>query len=338
MYSIAKQILFRSDPETVHERVLDWLCFLQSFSVGRHILSFMAGSTVRSPVNAMGLEFNHPIGLAAGFDKNARAVPAIQALGFSFIEVGTVTPRPQPGNDKPRIWRFPESRALVNALGFPGEGAAAVAQRLDGLRTRDLVRIPIGVNVGKNADTPAEKTGDDCFRVIARFKDLADYFVINVSSPNTPGLRDLQTAARLRSVIEPSKNHLARTGNRPLLIKIAPDLADDDIHAIAALLKELDLAGIVAANTTIRRELVAAAASLPRGGLSGSPLYPRTIELVKLLRNDLPNRHAIIAVGGISTPTHVSELLGTGASLIQVYTQFVYGGPRTVRQMQQAPD
>jgi dihydroorotate dehydrogenase len=329
-WPFVKPILFQLDPERAHHLALARLESLQWSAWGRALLRGVAGAISEQSCDVMGLPFRHPLGLAAGFDKDARAVIGLQELGFSHVEIGTVTPRPQPGNPKPRIWRFPEANALVNALGFPGEGMQIVAKRLQTIRSSGLLKIPVGINIGKNADTPLEKAGSDYRAVLEELYEVGDYFAVNVSSPNTIGLRSLQTVANLRVVLEPLQNILARRGVKPLLIKIAPDLADEELILIARLANELQLAGIIAGNTTIRRELVRRAVALERGGLSGAPQFTRTIEMVKLFRTELKDSICIIAVGGIANRQGLDAAMAAGANLVQAYTGFVYGGPSFV--------
>lgn len=330
LWSLLKPILFRIDPEHAHEFTLARLEHLQWSEAGRALLRKLAGPIKVQPCTAMGLTFQHPLGLAAGFDKDARAVIALQELGFSFVEIGTVTPRPQPGNPKPRMWRFPEARALVNALGFPGAGMQVVVKRLDTIRSSGLLKIPIGINMGKNADTPLEKASSDYLAVLNELYEVGDYFAINVSSPNTAGLRTLQTVDSLRAIVEPLQEVLAKRGTKPLLIKIAPDLSNDELAAIARLAADLRLSGIIAGNTSIRRELVPRAAALDRGGLSGAPLFARTVEMIKLLRAELKDSVCIIAAGGINFADQKCALMSHGANLIQGYTGFIYSGPTYV--------
>jgi dihydroorotate dehydrogenase len=333
MYPLLRQLLFLRDPEDAHNRAISLLENLGPSAVGRALLRYMGGHCPGDPVRAMGLDFVHPVGMAAGFDKNARAVLGLQELGFSSVEVGTVTPRPQPGNVLPRLWRFPESEALVNSLGFPGEGMLDVRRRLQTIRDGGQVRIPIGVNLGKNSVTPAEAAVEDYLKVLDGLYDVGDFFVVNVSSPNTPGLRDLQAIQYLSPILETLANRAQQRGGKPLLVKIAPDLADADVVAIGRLARELNLAGIVAANTTIRRSLVPGAEALDRGGLSGAPLLPRTHELIKLLRKELAPEQTLIACGGICSPERLRQTLALGANLAQIYTAFIYLGPRCVRQL-----
>ncbi len=333
MYFLLRPIFFRRDPESAHDSVLSLLSRLSHSSSGRALLRAVGGTVPRVPQTVMGLHFSHPVGIAAGFDKNVTAVLALQELGFSYVEVGTVTPQPQEGNPKPRVWRFPNSEALVNALGFPGNGMAAVGRRLRAIRASGHLTIPVGINIGKNRDTDANQAVNDYLAVLAELHDVGDYFVINVSSPNTPGLRDLQSLKYLRPLMESVVNRVIQLGQKPVLLKITPDLADHEIAEIAGLSKELPIAGIVAGNTTIHRNLVAEARQLDRGGLSGAPLFPRTLEMVKLLREELAPGQVIMAAGGISSAKRLQEVLHAGANLAQVYTAFIYLGPRTARRL-----
>lgn len=331
MYELLRPLLFSGDPEKVHDRVLTALEIAGESSRGRKLLARIAGKNSAASVRTMGLTFDHPIGLAAGFDKDARALPALFALNFAFVEIGTVTPRPQPGNPKPRMWRFPEAHALVNAMGFPGEGMHAVKRRLISLFERELITRPYGINIGKNATTPLEQASDDYQAVLRELLNFGDYFVVNVSSPNTPGLRTLQKPDSLRRLLFPLMQ--MTKGNKPLLLKVAPDLTDDDLITAASVVTELGLAGMVCANTSIRREMVPRAATLDRGGLSGSPIFPRTVECVSIVRQHLDKNATIIAAGGLDSPERVHFALSAGANLIQVYTPFVYLGPRVVKKL-----
>jgi dihydroorotate dehydrogenase len=333
VYSLLRPLLFLRDPEVAHESALKFLERLQDMDIGRGWLRWLAGKHASQHVHAMGLSFAHPLGMAAGFDKDARVVLALQELGFAFVEIGTVTLRPQLGNARPRLWRFPEAHALVNALGFPSEGAEPVHARLAVLRTKGLVRIPVGINIGKNLDTPLENVVRDFTEVFDTLHDVGDYFVVNVSSPNTPGLRDLQSRVQMRPLLFELSEHNARRGAKPLLVKIAPDLVDEDIVAVGQLIRELDLAGVVAGNTTVCRELAPRAAALSRGGLSGEPLFPRTITMLDGLRRELAPHQTLIATGGIGSADQLQECLSHGAQLAQVYTSFIYHGPRCVAKL-----
>ncbi|HEY3296986.1 MAG TPA: quinone-dependent dihydroorotate dehydrogenase [bacterium] len=333
MYKFFRKIAFLRDAEAVHDSVLHLFERLQSNPQGRVFLHGMAGPPVLRPTTVMGLNFIHPLGIAAGFDKDARVTPALQELGFSYVEVGTVTPEPQPGNPKPRIWRFPEADALVNALGFPGEGMRRVGERLHAMRADGSLRIPVGINFGKNATTPVELALSDYKKVFEHLYDLGDYFVVNVSSPNTVGLRDLQAVEKLRPLLGELAEINAAAKSKPLLVKIAPDLADEDVVAIGRLSRELGLAGVVAGNTTIRHDLVPRAVAITRGGLSGAPQFPRTRQLLTLLRSELSKDQTLMAAGGIDSPERLEECLTLGANLVQVYTAFIYHGPRCARKV-----
>jgi dihydroorotate dehydrogenase len=287
-------------------------------------------------VRAFGRELPSPIGLAAGLDKDAVAPDLLAALGFGFVEVGTVTARPQPGNPRPRLFRLPRDRALINRMGFNNAGAAAAAARL-ARRRGDAV---VGGNIGKSKAAGDAEALDD-YRASARaLGPVCDYLVVNVSSPNTPGLRDLQATARLEPLLRAIRAELdaAVPGRRvPLLVKIAPDLADEDVDAVADLARTLDLDGIVATNTTIGRggltTPAAEVAALGAGGLSGPALAPRALAVLRRLRARVGAEMLLVAAGGISTAADVAERLAAGATLVQIYTAFVYGGPGTPRRL-----
>ncbi len=287
-------------------------------------------------VRALGLDFPGPLGLAAGFDKDARGTAGLGALGFGFVEVGTVTARAQPGNDRPRMFRLTADRALVNRMGFNNEGAAAAATRL-GRRPRSPI---VGVNIGKTKAVPDDEAAADYAASARAVAAVADYVVVNVSSPNTPGLRDLQATERLRPVLVAVREALdaAAAGRRvPLLVKIAPDLADADVDAVADLALELGLDGIIATNTTIARDGLASpaaeVAAAGAGGLSGPPLGARALAVVRRLRARAGDRLVLIAAGGIETPDDAWTRLQAGATLVQAYTGFIYGGPLWPRRM-----
>ena len=287
-------------------------------------------------VRALGLDLPGPLGLAAGFDKDARGTAGLGALGFGFVEVGTVTARAQPGNDRPRMFRLPADRALVNRMGFNNEGAAAAAARL-----RRRPRSPVvGVNIGKTKAVPDDAAAADYAASARAVAAVADYVVVNVSSPNTPGLRDLQATERLRPVLVAVREALdaAAAGRRvPLLVKIAPDLADADVDAVADLAVELGLDGIIATNTTISRDGLASpaaeVAAAGAGGLSGPPLRARALAVLRRLRARAGDRLVLIAAGGIETPDDAWARLQAGATLVQAYTGFIYGGPLWPRRM-----
>lgn len=280
-------------------------------------------------VHAFGRELPGPLGLAAGFDKDAKGVRALLALGFGFVEIGTVTAEPQPGNPRPRLFRLPRDRALINRMGFNNEGAAAAARRLAhrGAGT-------VGANIGKTKRTPEADAVADFTASAARLAPLADYLVVNVSSPNTPGLRDLQAVGKLRPLLIAVRGacELASPTRRvPLLVKIAPDLADADVDAVADLALELGLDGIIATNTTIARSGLATpdaeVAGLGAGGLSGPPLAARALAVLQRLRAKVGARVTLVAAGGIETADDAWQRIRAGATLIQAYTGFIYGGP-----------
>jgi dihydroorotate dehydrogenase len=285
-------------------------------------------------IDALGLHFAHPVGLAAGFDKNATAYEALAALGFGFVEVGTVTGQAQPGNPKPRLFRLPADRALINRMGFNNLGASVVTTHLTGQRS-----VPIGVNIGKTKIVSEENAASDYVASTRLLGPLADYLVVNVSSPNTPGLRNLQTVELLRPLLAAVKAELGKISpRRPLLVKIAPDLNDADIDAIADLALELELDGIIATNTTISRAgLRSSAAEIEAcgaGGLSGAILKGRSLEVLQRLYARVGKRLILISVGGIETAEDAWARLAAGASLVQIYTGFVYGGPLLVWSLQ----
>jgi len=291
-------------------------------------------SDPRLAVEALGLHFAHPVGLAAGFDKNATAYEALAALGFGFVEVGTVTGQAQPGNPKPRLFRLPADRALINRMGFNNLGASVVATHLTQKRS-----VPIGVNIGKTKVVSEQDAASDYVHSTRLLGPLADYLVVNVSSPNTPGLRNLQTVELLRPLLASVKAELAKiSARRPLLVKIAPDLNDADIDAIADLALELSLDGIIATNTTISRGgLRSSAADVEAcgaGGLSGAILKSRSLEVLQRLYAKVGKRLTLISVGGIETAEDAWARLCAGASLVQIYTGFVYGGPLVVWSLQ----
>lgn len=281
-----------------------------------------------------GLEFPNPVGLAAGFDKDARYVDTLACLGFGFVEIGTVTPRPQPGNPPPRLFRLPKDQALINRMGFNNQGAAAAATRLAGRKSR----VIIGGNIGKNKITPnaeAEEDYEQCFHALY---DVVDYFVVNVSSPNTPGLRHLQDKEPLRKLLlRLQALNRQKKQPRPMLLKIAPDLDAHQLDDIIDIAIETQLDGIVATNTTLSREGLTTSptqvAQCGAGGLSGKPLTSRSTEIIRYLHQRTAGRLAIIAVGGIFTAEDALEKLQAGASLVQVYTGFIYEGPAIARHL-----
>jgi dihydroorotate dehydrogenase len=329
IYPLLRPLMFALPSEQAHALALATL--QRAHSVG----------LVRAPApdplkvtTVLGLQFPNRVGLAAGFDKNGRYIDALGALGFGFLEVGTVTPRPQPGQPRPRLFRVSEAGALINRMGFPNEGAAAVAARLAQRRFTGVC----GVNIGKNAATPIDAAVDDyleCFHIVAPH---ADYVAINVSSPNTEGLRQLEEAEQLQPIVsalvEARRQLQAATARRvPLLVKVSPDLAPADLVRSARLACATGIDGIIATNTTLNRSGVAQRWRSHTGGLSGGPLRPLALQAVQLLRTALGARVPIVAVGGIDSALHARDAFDAGADLVQVYTGLIYRGPGLVREI-----
>lgn len=271
-----------------------------------------------------GISFPNRIGMAAGFDKDAKLVRQLHALGFGHVEIGTVTAQAQPGNPRPRLFRIPEQRALINRMGFNNEGTDAVAARLAALRASGAKLPVIGVNIGKTKVVELKDAAGDYRYSAEKLAPYADYLAVNVSSPNTPGLRELQQISSLRPILEAV---VEKSGGKPVFVKIAPDVTNEEAIEIAQLSEQLGLAGIIATNTTITRDGIDSEVAKESGGLSGPVLAERSKELLKVLRNKLPKEMAIISVGGIETAAHVNERLELGADLVQGYTGFVYFGP-----------
>ncbi|PKQ18500.1 MAG: dihydroorotate dehydrogenase (quinone) [Actinobacteria bacterium HGW-Actinobacteria-8] len=325
MYALFfRQIILRMSTERAHHVAVAAFRWGWPLVAVARWLRLMPPAPASGQVEALGAVFPAPLGVAAGLDKDAVAVKGLWLAGFSHVEVGTITPKPQPGNEQPRAWRELDVRGLRNRMGFNNEGADAVARRLATLRASAVGRSAlVGVNIGKNKGTSAEDAMLDyayCARVLAPY---ADYLVVNVSSPNTPGLRDLQSVAALRPILEHARagaGEAVRGRKVPLLVKISPDLADDDIDAVADLALELGLDGIVATNTTIGHER-------GPGGLSGPPLLSRSVEVIARLRVRVGGDMCLIGVGGIATADDARAMLDAGATLVQAYTALVYEGP-----------
>lgn len=329
---IFRTFFARMDPERAHHlafaviRVIGWPvigAFARSFTRPRH----------PHPVQTLGLRFPTPFGVAAGFDKNARGVLGLGNLGFGHVEVGTITAHAQPGNPRPRLFRLIPDRAVINRMGFNNVGADAARAQLTRLRKRRH-RPVIGVNIGKSRITPVEEATQDYLASTRLLAPLADYLVVNVSSPNTPGLRGLQELELLSPLLAAVK---AEAGATPLLVKIAPDIEDDAIDRIAALVVELGLDGVIATNTTISRDGLATDAAIVEaagaGGLSGAPLAARSLEVLRRIRAVVPAELCVVSVGGVETASDVQERIAAGATLVQGYTAFLYRGPLWARQI-----
>ena len=333
MYQAIFAILKRFDPELTHRLGMAVIRL-----VGSPLFYwFFRKKTAPNPVlavSALGLKFESPVGLAAGFDKNAEAILGMHALGFSHVEVGTVTAQPQPGNPTPRLFRLPEDEALINRMGFNNDGATEVAIRLASLRAKHKDLPVIGVNIGKSQVTPVEEAVADYVFSTRALASLADYLVVNVSSPNTPGLRGLQDKKALRPLLEAV---VRAAGQTPVLVKIAPDLEDEAILDVCRLTVQVGLAGIIATNTTISRAGLQTepltVQKIGQGGLSGKPLTGRSLDVLRLIRQTVPRDVCVISVGGVFSGSDVDERLSAGATLVQAYTGFVYRGPLFARHL-----
>jgi dihydroorotate dehydrogenase len=328
-----RTVLARMDPETAHHAGMFVVRML-----GVPPLSWAARALTRPDerlrTTALGLRFDSPFGVAAGFDKNVVGVAGLRALGFGHVEVGTVTAIPQDGNPRPRLFRLIPDRAVVNRMGFNNAGAEAAAKRLEKLRRRLRRRAVVGVNIGKSRVVDVSEATADYVRSATLLAPLADYLVVNVSSPNTPGLRGLQAVETLRPLL--SAVHDA-AGATPLLVKIAPDLPDDEVEAVARLAVDLGLDGLIATNTTISRAGLstppAVVAAAGEGGLSGAPLRERSLAVLRRVRAVVPADFCVVSVGGVETAGDVRERLDAGADLVQGYTAFLYRGPLWARQI-----
>ena len=323
-YQLALKAMFNLPPERIHGIINDGLGLLQTAGPVNRVMGRII--PVNDPVLAQevfGRTVPRPLGLAAGFDKNAAAADTWTALGFGYSELGTVTASPQEGNPTPRLFRLPEDKAILNRMGFNNDGAATAAENLRRRRSDDV----IGINIGKTKVVPADQAVDDYRRSASLLGELADYLVVNVSSPNTPGLRDLQAVESLRPILAA----VQESTDTPVLVKIAPDLSDEDVDAVADLALDLGLAGIVATNTTISRAGLSTpateVAAMGAGGISGPPVAERALEVLRRLRARVGDQLVLISVGGISTPQQAWERITAGATLLQGYTGFIYGGP-----------
>jgi len=337
MYQLIKPIFFQFDPEKVHYFVvkrLKW--FHDNFPLGKTILRSSFDVNIKGlEREVFGIKFKNPVGLAAGFDKNGEYIEALSDLGFGFIEVGTVTPLPQPGNDKPRMFRLEEDSALINRMGFNNKGVDTLAERLRLLRDKNT-DIVIGGNIGKNKNTPNEDAVSDYIKCFDRLFDVVDYFVVNVSSPNTPGLRELQEKEPLMNLLNTLQQRNKKNDiSRPILLKIAPDLTNEQLDDIVEIVMQTGIAGVIATNTTIDRSSLQTKGSVANeaGGLSGKPLTVRSTEVIKYLSDKSNKAFPIIGVGGIHSPQDAKDKLEAGASLVQLYTGFIYEGPGVVKRI-----
>ena len=334
MYSLIRRLLFHLEPEVAHHLTLCVIRVAGNFPIMPALLR-RAYRAPAKPVHAFGLQFNNPVGLAAGYDKDGLGWRGLACLGFGHIEVGTVTPKPQPGNPKPRVFRLPDEKALINRMGFPGDGAQVVAQRLGTRKPNGLV---IGVNIGKNIDTPLDSAEQDYVYLVRLFAPLADYLAINVSSPNTVGLRRLQGREMLESLLKALAQERScqeqKCGKKlPMLVKLAPDLSDEELDDALGAIDSTGMDGVIATNTTLNRDGINSPVAQEAGGLSGAPLTLRSRAMVSKIAQRNGNRLPVVGVGGIMTPGDAQAMLDAGASLVQIYTGLIYGGPGLVQRI-----
>lgn len=329
IYPLLRNVMFRLDPETSHDLGLKTLDFLEMTGV----LSLLKPRIAATPVRVMGLRFPNRLGLAAGLDKNADHIDALSKLGFGFIEVGTVTPRPQPGNAKPRLFRLAQAQAIINRMGFNNLGIDHLVEQIQ-VANRQCI---LGINIGKNIDTPVEKAVDDYLIGLNKAYSHADYIAINISSPNTPGLRDLQFGEALNALLaelKEAQQRLQREHARyvPLAVKVAPDLSSQEVEQLASAFAEYEMDAVIATNTTMSREAVAGLLHADEaGGLSGAPLTNASTEIVRQFRQALPNDMPIIAAGGIMSAEDALAKIDAGAALLQIYSGLIYQGPSLIK-------
>ncbi|MBY4677997.1 quinone-dependent dihydroorotate dehydrogenase [Marinobacterium arenosum] len=329
LYPLARSLMFRMDPETSHDLALHGMNLAATLGIPK----LLGAETVSHPVEVMGLRFPNPVGLAAGLDKNGIAVDGLAAMGFGFIEVGTVTPKAQPGNDRPRLFRLPEHTAIINRMGFNNLGVDQLLKNLERSRYQGV----LGINIGKNKVTPNEKANDDYLLCMRKVYSRASYITVNVSSPNTPGLRTLQHGDSLNGLLDALKTEQARQARLhgryvPIAVKIAPDMEADELTAVANALKAYEIDGVIATNTTLSREGVENHRFADEaGGLSGAPVRNRSTQAIRTLAEALDGALPIIGVGGITEGFDAAEKIEAGASLVQIYTGFIYRGPKLIQ-------
>ena len=340
IYPFIRNSLFLLPPETAHNVSMKGLDMAAALPLLNTWLSnhFQVQDSSLSKT-VFGLQFPNPVGLGAGFDKNAAHLDGLEMLGFGFVEIGTVTPKPQAGNPQPRLFRIPDQKALINRMGFNNDGVEAVAKRLKQRKSTTQSNLIIGGNIGKNKVTENQDAWKDYCTNFIGLEEVVDYFVVNVSSPNTPGLRELQEKEALRKIF--SELQLINQNNKPILLKIAPDLAISALDDIIALTSEVKIDGLVSSNTTLDRSLLnednsIRAKEIGAGGLSGQPLLTKSNQVLEYLYNGIGNRLPIIASGGIFKPADAKAKMDAGASLVQVWTGFIYEGPGIVKNILQA--
>lgn len=330
-YPAIRKVLFQFDAETIHDLTIKGLK-----NTGKSPMNVFYKQTVQDkPLTVMGIKFPNPLGLAAGLDKNGECINAFAAMGFGFVEVGTVTPRPQAGNDKPRIFRLPKANAVINRMGFNNKGVDYLVSQVQAANFKGV----LGINIGKNKDTPEENAKDDYIHCMRKVYNFATYITVNISSPNTPGLRSLQYGDALNellSALKAEQTILAEQYGKyvPVAVKIAPDLSAEEVSSIAQSLIDNNIDGVIATNTTLSREGVEGLEFCnEQGGLSGAPVKDKSTQVIKLLAQALGNKLPIIGVGGIASSDDANEKLQAGASLVQVYTGFIYQGPPLVKEI-----
>lgn len=328
MYQLFRKAIFLLSAESAHEITIDGLSALSNLK----LTGMLPSPKEQKPVKVFGIDFPNAVGLAAGLDKNGEAIDALGAFGFGFVEVGTVTPKPQPGNPLPRLFRIPEKEAIINRMGFNNKGVDYLVERIKKSNYPGV----IGVNIGKNKVTPEEEAVNDYLYCLERVYEVAGYVVVNLSSPNTPGLRNLQFGDNLKNLIsalkEKQKDLDEQFDHKPVLIKIAPDLSDDEIAELAATFNELNVEGVIATNTTVSREEVAGYPNAEEtGGLSGAPVREKSNAVLKRFRELLNDDIPLIGVGGVMTAHDAEEKLKLGADLVQIYSGFIYEGPELIK-------
>lgn len=329
MYNLSRRLLFKLSPETAHELTIDLLGAAGRLGLAKRVVKQPAAL----PINVMGIDFPNPVGLAAGLDKNGDAILGLAGLGFGFIEIGTVTPLSQPGNPKPRLFRLPAAEGVINRMGFNNLGVDHLLERVQAASFQGV----LGINIGKNFNTPVENAADDYLLCMDKVYRSASYITVNVSSPNTPGLRSLQFGDSLRNLLDTLRQRqeelTAFHGRRvPLAIKIAPDMSDEEIVDVANILLETGMDAVIATNTTVSRAGVEGMLHADEaGGLSGAPVREQSTHVVRVLADTLAGRLPIIAVGGITEGQHAAEKIEAGASLVQIYSGFIYKGPELIR-------
>jgi dihydroorotate dehydrogenase len=339
VYSFFRSLLFRLDPESAHHLTLSLLRLAGFFAPARWILEAVSYSKPK-PVIAFGCQFTNPVGLAAGYDKDAMAVRGLAALGFGHLELGTVTPLPQAGNPRPRLFRLVEDQAVINRMGFPSRGSAFVMRRLERLNIRSLKRdgVLLGINLGKNKETPNEQAVFDYLSLLQNFSPYADYLAINISSPNTPGLRELQSQRALETLLTQLDSQRGLEEKRlekrlPLLVKLAPDLSDRELDEILEVVLRTHMNGLILTNTTVERGSLSSQYQHETGGLSGTPLAARSEAILGRAVTQIGAKIPVVSVGGIQSAQEARRRLDMGAALVQIYTGLVYKGPGLVKQI-----